>query len=118
MQNFENEANLLVLLWQLSQFRLCCQAPDSSSRFSSGDLVFAKPNLKSAVLKNFVFDWALCFRLCEVYHFDYLVGLELPIKHALKNPRTPRPLYRGLLLFVETNCFVGNDWKLYMPARV
>ena len=39
-------------------------------------------NLKRAVLKNFVFDWALCFSLCEVYHFQNLVGLELPIKHA------------------------------------
>ena len=43
---------------------------------------FARMNLKPAVLKNFVFDWALCLRLCEVYHFQNLVGLELPIKHA------------------------------------
>ena len=41
-------------------------------------------NLKPAVLKNFVFDWALCFCLCEVYRFQNLVGLQLPIKHALK----------------------------------
>ena len=40
-------------------------------------------NLKPAVSKNFVFDWALCFRLCEVYRFQNLVGLESPIKHAL-----------------------------------
>ena len=37
-------------------------------------------NLKPAVLKNLVFDWALCFRL---YRFQNLVGLKLPIKHAL-----------------------------------
>ena len=45
---------------------------------------FARMNLKPAVLKNFVFDWALCFRLCEVYRFQNLVGFELPIKHAPK----------------------------------
>ena len=39
-------------------------------------------NLKPAVLKNFVFDWAMSFRLCEVYRFQNLVGLELPIKQA------------------------------------
>ena len=41
-------------------------------------------NQKPAVVKNFVFDWVLCFRLCEVYRFQNLVGLELPIKHALR----------------------------------
>ena len=79
----------------MSQFSLCCQAPDSSSCFSTGDLVFARLNLKSAVLKNFVFDWALCFRLCEVYHFQNLVGLELPIKHALTQSEL------GMILFID-----------------
>ena len=32
--------------------------------FSTGNVVFARMNLKPASLKNFVFDWALCFRLC------------------------------------------------------
>ena len=40
-------------------------------------------NLKPALLKNFVLAWELCFRLCEVYRFRNLVGLELPIKHTL-----------------------------------
>ena len=42
-------------------------------------------NLRGAVLKNFVFDWEMCFCLCEIYRFQSLVGLELPIKHTLKN---------------------------------
>ena len=33
----------------------CCQAPDSSSRLSTGNLVFTRINLKPAALKNFVF---------------------------------------------------------------
>ena len=55
-----------------------------SSYFSTENLVFARINLKPAALKNFVFDWEACLRLCEVYHFQNLVGLELPIKHTLK----------------------------------
>ena len=35
--------------------------------------------------ENFVFDWALCCLLCEVYHFQNLVGLELPIKYTLNH---------------------------------
>ena len=58
---------------------------DPSLFFSIGNLIFARMNLKPAVLKNFVFDWALCFGLCEVYRFQNFVGLELPIKHALKD---------------------------------
>ena len=38
--------------------------------------------MKSAVLKNFAFDSAPFFRLCEVYRFQNLVGLELQIKHV------------------------------------
>ena len=41
-------------------------------------------SLKPADLKNFVFDWELCFRLGEVNRFQNLVGLELPIKHTHK----------------------------------
>ena len=41
-------------------------------------------NLKPAVLKNFVFDWEVCFRVCEVYLLQNLVGLELPFKHTVK----------------------------------
>ena len=51
--------------------------------FSTGNLVFSRMNLKPAVLKNFVFDWALCFRPCEVSRFQNLAGLESPIKHTL-----------------------------------
>ena len=68
----------------IRNFTLCCQAPDSSSCFSTGNRVFARINLKPAVLKNFVFDWELCFHLCKVYRFQNLVGLELPIKHTPK----------------------------------
>ena len=39
--------------------------------------------MKPAALKNFVPDWELCFRLCEVYLFQNSAGLELPIKHTL-----------------------------------
>ena len=46
---------------------------------------FARINLKPVALKNFVFDWELCFRLCEIYRFQNLVGLELPIKRTLKS---------------------------------
>ena len=67
----------------IGNFTLCCQAPDSSSCFSTGNLVFARINLKPAVLKNFVFDWEPCFHLCEVYRIQNLVGLELPIKRNL-----------------------------------
>ena len=52
--------------------------------FLTGNLAFARVNLEPAAFKDFVFDWALCFRLCEVYRFQNLVGLELPIKHALR----------------------------------
>ena len=40
----------------IGNFTLCCQAPDSSSCFSTGNLVFTRINLKPAVLKNLVFD--------------------------------------------------------------
>ena len=33
--------------------------------------------------QNFVFDWEICFRLCDAYRFQNLEGLELPIKHTL-----------------------------------
>ena len=29
-----------------------------------------------------MFDWALRFLFCEVYHIQNLIGFELPIKHA------------------------------------
>ena len=45
-------------------------------------LVFARLNLKPAVLKNFVFDSEVCFLVCEVYRFWNTVGLELPMKHT------------------------------------
>ena len=40
-------------------------------------------NLISAVLRNFVFDWEMCFRLCAVHRFHNLVSFELPIKHTI-----------------------------------
>ena len=69
---------------QLSQSNHCRQALDSSSSFSNKNLIFYRMNPKPAALKKFVFDWALCFRFCEVYLFQNLVGLESPIKHTLK----------------------------------
>ena len=38
---------------------------------------------KTYCFKISVFDWEIYFRLCEVYCFQNLVGLELPIKHTL-----------------------------------
>ena len=50
LQNSENEATLLTLLRVIGNFILCCQAPDSSSHFSTGNLIFAffnwKPHLR------------------------------------------------------------------------
>ena len=67
----------------MGNFTLCCQATDSSSCLSTGNLVFANVNLKPTALKNFMFDWELCLRLYEVYRFQNLVGLASPIKHTL-----------------------------------
>ena len=46
LRNSENDTNLLELLQQSIQFKFCCQAPDSCSCFSTGNLVFARMNLK------------------------------------------------------------------------
>ena len=64
LRNSENKANLLMLLWQLSQlkhseFNLCCQAKDSSSCFSTENFVLTRMNLKHANLKN----------LCLIGHY-------------------------------------------------
>ena len=66
----------------IGSFTLCCQAPNPSS-CSTGNLVFARVNLKPSALKNLVFDWEMCFRVRKVYGFQNLVGLELPIRHTL-----------------------------------
>ena len=50
--------------------------------FSTGNFVFARMNLKLAVFKKFAFDWEMSFHLCEVYHFQNLLGLEIPVKHS------------------------------------
>ena len=55
-----------------SNFSLCCQAPDSSSCFSTGDLS-ARMNLKPDLWKNFAFD---CECVCSsakstVFRFCY-----------------------------------------------
>ena len=65
-------------------FAFCCQTPDSYSFYSTGHLVFSRMNLKSAVLKNFVFDSEMYFRHYEVCRVQNLESLELPIKHTLK----------------------------------
>ena len=65
-----------------SQRNLCCQATDSSSCFSIENLVFARMNLKTADLKNVVFDWEMCFHPSEVYRFRNLVGIDLQIKYT------------------------------------
>ena len=49
--------------------------------FSTGNLILNRMNLKAAVLKKLEFDWEMCFRLCKVYRFHNLVGLQLSIKH-------------------------------------
>ena len=99
----------------VGNFASCCQAPDSSSCLSTGNLAknlafarqYLKPPyhhcLKPAALKNFVFDWELCFHLCEVYHFQNLVGSELPIKHTLGEEEAAlvRILVEVGLLFVS-----------------
>ena len=70
--------------------------------------LFVRMNLKRVVLKNFVFDWALCFRLCEVYHFQNLVGLELPIKHALSYQGVISVIYcKNLITYVPTTVAVA-----------
>ena len=38
------------------------------------------PDRSKAYLKNFMFDWEMCFHLCGVYRFQNLVRLELLIK--------------------------------------
>ena len=73
---FGSLANLLALLWKSTQCNLCCQAPDSSSCFSTGNLLFASRTLKPTVLKNTVFDQKMCFCPCEVYRNQNLVGFE------------------------------------------
>ena len=39
--------------------------------------------MKPVDLKNFVFDWEMCFYHSKVYRFQNLVGMEIPIKHTL-----------------------------------
>ena len=71
----------------MESVQICCQSPDSSSCLSTRNLAFARMNLKPlkpAVLMNVVFDWVTCFCLFEVFRFQDLVGLELPIKHTLR----------------------------------
>ena len=50
----------------------------------TGNLVFARMNPKPAVLKDLVFEWALCFRFCEIDRFQSLLGSGLPVKHTLR----------------------------------
>ena len=54
----------------IGNFNLHCQASDSSSCFSTGNLVVARINLKPAALKDFVFDWELCLRLLRSLLFS------------------------------------------------
>ena len=56
--------------------QICCQAPDSSSCFSTGNLVFARMNLKPAALKNLMFEWAISisakstvFQIWQVWNY-------------------------------------------------
>ena len=46
------------------------------------NLVLVRMNLKPAALIKFVFDWALSFRPCKVYHFQNLVGFKVLIKRV------------------------------------
>ena len=91
----------------IGKFTLCQRAPDSCSCFSTGSLVFARINLRPDALKNFVFDWK-CLCLCEVYRFQNLVGLELPIKHTLKRQRGHSFSY----------CFTKLKWMLWQDMLI
>ena len=66
--------------------------------------------MKHAVLKDFVFDWALCFHLCEVNCFQNLVGLESPIKHTLRND-----LQKGDLGYKYSR---GVHRSFYLPEKL
>ena len=74
-----NEANLLKLLWKSVSLLAVAKRQIHVRVFSTGNLVLARMNPKPAPLKNFVFDWKPRFRLCSVYYFQNLLGLELPI---------------------------------------
>ena len=66
LQNCANESTLLTLLSLLTYLRLLYPLLLSTRLvfvFFNGNLVFARMNLKPAVLKNFLIDWELCFRL-------------------------------------------------------
>ena len=69
------------------------------SVFLNWKLLFTRMNLKPADLKNFVFDSKMCLRVCEVYRFQNLVGLELPIKHKLRVNRIIELRVNSLILF-------------------
>ena len=60
-------------------------------------------NGKSAILEIFLLDWKIHFRLCVVYCFQDLVGLELPIKHALSLH------YNDLLCDYGPYCFICSS---------
>ena len=65
---------------------LCCYGVakhQSFFVFSTGNVVFFLMHLKPAVLKNAVFDWEMCFYLCEVHCFQKLVS----IKHTVQFSR-------------------------------
>ena len=78
-----NSKGFCSIAAMIESVRICCQAPDSSSCFSNGNLVFTRMNVKPAVLKNFEFDCERYFRLCESYRFQNLVGVGLSIKHTV-----------------------------------
>ena len=42
-----------------------------------------KDESETCSFEEFVFDWEMYFRFYEVYCFQNLVGLELPIKYTL-----------------------------------
>ena len=112
LQSSENEATLLTLLRVVGNFTRCCQAPDSSSYFSTGNLVFARMNLKPAALKDFVFDWELCFHLCKVYRFPNLVRLELPIKQTLSKQLDSSKIFAFLALCLHSFLLIVHNQRL------
>ena len=83
---FHLQSSAATVIKKRGEFACAAMVIESvQSLLPSTGLVFARMNLKPTVLKNFVFDLAMYFRLCEIYHLQNLVGLELPIKHALNN---------------------------------
>ena len=83
LQYSESEGTLLALLRNGQLYSLLLSMRVVFVFFNWKPRLHQGKSETSAFLKNLVFDWEMCFHLCEVYRFQNLVGLELPIKHTL-----------------------------------